>query len=148
MTDAPPLPRALRTAALYLALVGLPALGVAATLRVGSRIDAPPSVGGTWRVVPPADGCALAAGALEIHQSGARLEGRYVPAGGPAQTVQGRVEERRFVLADGGGVRIVGVTRTGRPDQLAAVLETGACSFRTTAAALVRVPEHAASGGH
>jgi|SRR5690606_26360719 len=65
----------------YAPMVGVPLLGVALALRVGSHLQAPPSVGGAWRVVEsrdpgPACPALTALGAirdLRIAQSGPGL---------------------------------------------------------------------------
>ena len=44
----------MRTALLYLLLVGAPVLGVVAILRVGERITPPAAIGGEWAVDPAA----------------------------------------------------------------------------------------------
>jgi len=62
--------------AVYLLLVGVPAAGLAASLRAGNRLHAPPHLSGEWRV----EGMPLAldegdtAGALSISQSGEHVE--------------------------------------------------------------------------
>ena len=63
---------------LYLALVGLPVLGVAGVLRLGGRIEAPPDIGGVWRaeiapavqLVPPCVELTPDATAFDVVQSG------------------------------------------------------------------------------
>lgn len=63
----------MRSAILYVVLVGVPTLGVLATLRAGERVDAPVHIGGTWRVVA-GDGCAVRPGdEIEVVQSGEYL---------------------------------------------------------------------------
>jgi len=60
----------MRSVILYVVLVGVPLLGVLATLRAGERVDAPSHIGGTWRVVA-GDGCAVRPGdEVEVVQSG------------------------------------------------------------------------------
>ena len=66
----------MKTLLLYLALVGLPLLGVSGILRAGSGLVAPPSFGGTWALAT-ADapgGCARPAGPLRVTQSGRRAQ--------------------------------------------------------------------------
>jgi len=66
---------------LYLALVGLPVLGVAGILRLGSRLEAPPDIGGTWRaafapaaqLVPPCVELPPDAAAFDVAQSGVHV---------------------------------------------------------------------------
>lgn len=63
----------MRSVILYVVLVGVPALGVLATLRAGERVDAPAHIGGVWRVVT-GDGCAVRPGdEIEVVQSGEYL---------------------------------------------------------------------------
>jgi len=69
---------ALKSLAVYLLLVGIPLAALAAILRAGGRLHAPPPVAGEWRVdVPgfPVDGAGGEAPprALTVSQSGAHL---------------------------------------------------------------------------
>jgi len=59
---------------IYLALVGLPLAGLAGILRAGSRLHAPPAVGGAWRVEAPAS---PADSLLEVSQSGEHAVVRF-----------------------------------------------------------------------
>ena len=76
---APHAPLSVKTAALYLALVVVPVLGVVGVLRVGGLLEAPPAVGGAWRVTEGAL-CAVPGRTFAVGQSGAflhlRLPGR------------------------------------------------------------------------
>ncbi len=82
----------MRSALLYLVLVGVPTLGVLATLRTGERIDAPSHVGGRWRVAQ-GDGCALRPGdEIEVVQSGEHLSVTW-PGGARAR---GHVRDGRL----------------------------------------------------
>jgi hypothetical protein len=72
-----PEPPTLRTALVYLLLVGLPAAGVAAILYLGEALTPPPRVGGVWAVdAPGAAGCldVPPGWELTLHQSGRWLE--------------------------------------------------------------------------
>lgn len=83
-----------RTASTYLAMVGLPALGLVWVIRSGASLEAPPVVAGTWEVAPhPASSCiGFEAGQeLSIEQSGLYLR---VHAGGAS--VDGRIAEGRI----------------------------------------------------
>jgi hypothetical protein len=63
---------------LYLLLVGLPVLGVVGILRLGSRLEAPADIGGSWRaayapaaqLVPPCVELAPEGPAFDVTQSG------------------------------------------------------------------------------
>ncbi|HEX9950914.1 MAG TPA: hypothetical protein VGB53_04040 [Rubricoccaceae bacterium] len=57
---------------LYIVLVGLPVAAVLAVLRLGDAVEAPPAVGGEWRVEGAAT-CAVPDRTFRIEQSG-----RYV----------------------------------------------------------------------
>ncbi|HEX8299802.1 MAG TPA: hypothetical protein VF594_11640, partial [Rubricoccaceae bacterium] len=59
----------MKSALLYIILVGLPLLGVFAVLRLGEAAEAPPAVGGEWRVVEGAQ-CAVPDSTIRIEQSG------------------------------------------------------------------------------
>lgn len=54
---------------LYLLLVGLPLAGLLAVLRLGSGIEAPPAVGGAWRVVAGGR-CSVPGRLFRVEQSG------------------------------------------------------------------------------
>lgn len=68
----------MRSILLYLALVGLPILGVLAILRLGEEIEAPPHLGGVWsaslapaaQLVPPCVELAHDSTVFRIAQSG------------------------------------------------------------------------------
>ena len=63
----------MRVALLYVALVGLPVVGLLAVLHAGQRLEAPPDVGGVWRVAR-GGACGLQEGdTFEIAQSGQYL---------------------------------------------------------------------------
>ena len=70
---------------LYLVLVGLPLAGLFGILRLGSRLEAPPAIGGAWAVTA-APGAALP-DSLHLSQSGVHLS---VTAGGAK--LSGRLE--------------------------------------------------------
>lgn len=63
---------------LYVALVGLPVLGVVGILRLGRGLTAPPDIGGTWRaglspaaqLVPPCVELSSESSAFDVAQSG------------------------------------------------------------------------------
>ena len=60
-----------KSALLYLALVGLPTLGVLGVIRLGGLITPPPAVGGTWRMEGRGAACVVPGdGVFEIVQSG------------------------------------------------------------------------------
>ncbi|PAP77102.1 hypothetical protein [Rubrivirga marina] len=143
--------RALRTAALYVVLVGVPALGVAATIHVGQNLEAPPSVGGAWAVAPDAEGCARAAGALVVEQSGPQIEAVYTPEGASAVALRGRVADTAAVLGERAScerVEVAVARDPSRPATLRATLQTGVCGCRTTSATLTRADAAPLAGGH
>ena len=59
----------MKTTLLYVLLVGLPVAGLLAVLQIGGLAEAPPAVGGSWRVTRGA-ACDRSAERLEIVQSG------------------------------------------------------------------------------
>ncbi len=91
----------MKSALLYLVLVGLPVLGVVGILRLGESIEPPPSVGGVWRVAGGAS-CAVPEGAFEIEQSGVFLHVLF--PGRPA--VPARLRAGAFAGAGGARARI------------------------------------------
>lgn len=89
----------MRTVLTYLFLVGVPFLGVLAVLHAGQRLEAPPSMAGTWRVVD-GETCGLRAGdVFRVVQSG-----RYVVV-----ALQGRPDLEGTY--HGGEMRAVGGAR-------------------------------------
>lgn len=84
---------------LYLLLVGLPLAGLMAVLRLGTAIEAPPAVGGPWKVVEGGR-CSVPDSLFGVDQSGrfvhvvlpgrpdipARLTGPALAADGGART--------------------------------------------------------------
>jgi hypothetical protein len=96
----------IRPLVLYPVLVGVPALGVLAVLRVGARLEAPPSVGGAWsveaaaRAVDPACAARLAPAALRVTQSGTHLSLAW---GGPrAATLRGTLDGAALSAVEAG----------------------------------------------
>jgi hypothetical protein len=67
-------PKAMRSLAVYLALVGIPLLGLAAILRAGARLHAPPSIAGEWRVLGGPFAIDPATRVLTISQSGEHVD--------------------------------------------------------------------------
>lgn len=63
----------MKTAALYLALVVAPLLGVVGVLQIGGLVEPPPSVGGTWRLTEGAL-CAAPGRTFRVEQSGAFVQ--------------------------------------------------------------------------
>ena len=76
------MPRPLKSLLLYAVLVGVPFVGLLAILRAGSRLHAPPYVGGAWTVAPgaaPHPACAapleeLRRAGMQVSQSGVHLD--------------------------------------------------------------------------
>ncbi len=123
----------------YAPMVGVPLLGVAFALRVGTHLEAPPSVAGTWKVVEggePSPTC-TPAGALgplleiQIAQSGAAvtllLRGELAAA-----KLTGAVGARPDTTAPhaGGGIRV---------DATQGELHLTGEAFRDSVPALLRV---------
>ena len=74
-TEFLPAPRSMpasRSALLYLLLVGVPLAGLAAILHAGSTLQAPPALGGEWRVETREDS-ALIPRTFTIAQSGVHI---------------------------------------------------------------------------
>lgn len=123
---------AVRTLALYAGLVGIPILGLVAVLHAGQRLQAPPSVGGAWRVESVDGGAGecgpLARGAvLAVSQSGVyvtlaiggegdivsiatRLDGDSLTGTVPATAACPRLDGARLVAT---------VDRTSAPHRMA-----------------------------
>lgn len=130
--------RALRTAALYLMLVGLPGLGVAAALQVGRGLTAPPSVGGTWQIATGEGGCDRAGGTLGIAQSGRRLDALYTPGDRAPIPLRGHLRGDTLTL-DGPATGCDRVrARVTGAERVTATVQAGACGCRPTEATLVR----------
>ena len=74
----------MRSALLYLVLVGGPLLVLLGILQAGAAIVPPPSIGGTWSIEEPLPGeigrCVGSPASLEISQSGVRAEALLTPA--------------------------------------------------------------------
>ena len=65
----------MRSVLLYVALVGLPALGVLGVIRLGGMISPPPAVGGTWKMEEGGAACGVPGPVLfGIVQSGEYLQ--------------------------------------------------------------------------
>ncbi|HEX8385006.1 MAG TPA: hypothetical protein VF576_02425 [Rubricoccaceae bacterium] len=90
----------MKSVLLYVALVGLPTLGVLGVIRLGGLISPPPAVGGLWRVEGGGAACVVPGdGVFEIVQSG-----EYVHVSVPGRSdVAGRLV--RGVLRAQGGAR-------------------------------------------
>lgn len=143
--EPPPVPttpssrrRAGRTAGLYLALVLVPAAGVAVALQIGSGLEAPPSVGGRWRVV--AAECDRAEGVLTVAQSGRRVDAVYAPAGRKPMAINGTLRGDTLVLAgaEDGCDHLRALVPAGVATRLQATVQAGACGCRPTEATLER----------
>ena len=89
----------MKSALLYIVLVGLPVLGVLGVLRLGERIVPPTAIGGEWRVEGGGRTCVVPGGRFRIEQSG-----EFVHVVIPGRTdVPGRL--RGGVLNAAGGAR-------------------------------------------
>lgn len=105
-----------RTVLLYLGLVGIPALGVAAILRAGRSITPPISVGGRWAIEADAaaatalpdlaKGADGSAPALVIVQSGVRLAMTLGPSGLATSTARLDGNRLTAALAKGGTAQL------------------------------------------
>jgi hypothetical protein len=143
---------------LYVFLVGTPLLGLAAILHHGRRLQAPPSIGGAWRVETVAaaggagDCAALAPGAVvDVSQSG-----RYVTvtAGRAASTVvaparldagalRGTVSGASACPVLAGATLEATVDRSTTPHRMSARLDGGA----SVAFLATRLPAETRRGG-
>ena len=96
----------MKTALLYLALVGLPVLGVLAILRAGQRLDPPVAFGGMWRVeMAVADStprtCRPPAALLHVEQSGERARVRLGAGSAVGEVTGGRLATRSALAVEG-----------------------------------------------
>lgn len=121
----------MRFAWLYALMVGGPLLALALVLRVGERLDAPASVGGTWSLdtEPP----------LEVVQSGPLLELRRGDDRGRGR-LEGDAVEGRL------GAWTLRARREG-PDRLTGSFSAGTAPL-TTFVAVRRQRPRGAPGGH
>ncbi len=150
-----------KTAALYVALVVAPLLGVVGVLQLGGLVAPPPSVGGAWRVTEGAL-CTVPGRTFSVAQSGAflhlRLPGRPDL---PARLVGGGFEAEGGATAEvspgcsSDAVRVearVGEDVAERITGLAGIPGCGGCpmrpfvAVRDTSAAALGAP--AAQPGH
>jgi hypothetical protein len=148
---------------IYLVLVGGPLAGLFGILRAGSRLQAPPSVGGAWRMEAPpfAAGPDDAYTVAEISQSGVHVEVRIdgslfdgtVRGDSLVATTKARAERRGEPVGLCGPAR--GITlrarldRAAEPDRMTAVFsfpEGTGCA--PSAVQAVRMPAPGRGGGH
>lgn len=97
---------------LYLGLVGLPLAGLLGILHLGSRLEAPPAVGGAWAVTA-APGAALP-DTLHLSQSGVHLS---VTAGGAR--LGGRIGGHAVSAASAAGEEACAASLEARVDTAA-----------------------------
>lgn len=120
----------MKSVLLYLALVGLPMLGVLGVLRLGRHLEAPPDVGGVWRaeiapavqLVPPCVELTPEATAFDVVQSG-RHAG--VTLNDPARTRLEADLQGIRLWARAAQLPVLGTARAACPDaplELAAIL--------------------------
>lgn len=142
---------------LYLLLVGLPVAGVLGILHVGRGLQAPPAVGGAWRIesASPSDGGSAAV--IVLAQSGEHVE--VAVDGGPR--LRGRVRgdsvlayaraEPSPSLADCDPGRALAfrarVDRSVAPHRMTGLLEFDERCLPAPFTA-VRVPARRRGGGH
>jgi hypothetical protein len=81
----------LKSAALYLLMVGVPLLGLVAILHWGESITPPPHVGGAWTIEAACSGVPAEQG-LVVDQSGRFLRAKFVDG----VAGKGRLEGDRF----------------------------------------------------
>lgn len=146
----------MRSLLLYLALVGLPLAGLFGILRAGSRLEAPPAVGGAWRVEAPAS---PADSVLEVSQSGVHAVVRH---GGVR--MRGEVRGDSLFAAAGhtwhtppaavcgpafGRELRARVDRAAEPDRMeGTVIVPGKPECPAAMISAVHVPKPARGGGH
>jgi hypothetical protein len=147
-------PRALKSLAIYVALVGLPLAGLAAILRAGGSLHAPPPIGGQWRIesAPMAEGTGQATPTLAISQSGEHVEvslgslvlrGRFAGDSLAAERRASRPSAPGACFREGGVRLAAHVDTAAHPARMAGVLEAPGCA--RVALRAVRMP--AAAGG-
>lgn len=149
---------------IYLVLVGGPLAGLFGILHAGNRLEAPPSIGGAWRLEssPPfAAGPEEGETMIEISQSGEHVELRIggalfdgtVRGDSIVAATEARAERRGEAVDPCGPPR--GITmrarldRAAEPDRLTAVFSLPAstgCTPSTVRA--VRMPAPKRGGGH
>jgi hypothetical protein len=148
---------------IYLLLVGGPLAGLFGILHAGSRLEAPPSIGGAWRMEAPpfAAGPEEGETTIEISQSGEHVELRIdgalfdgkVRGDSIVAATKARAERRGEPVDLCGPLR--GITmrarldRAAEPDRMTAVFSLPAstgCTPSTVQA--VRMPALKREGGH
>jgi hypothetical protein len=127
---------------LYLAMVGLPLAGLFGILRAGSRLDAPPSVGGSWRIDAPASASSRT---IDISQSG-----EHVVVEVDGARLRGEVRGDTLVAAAPAGCELrLRIDRAAEPDRLVGTMgarENGGCAQAAISAA--RLPASKRGGRH
>ncbi|HET7228977.1 MAG TPA: hypothetical protein VFJ16_03210 [Longimicrobium sp.] len=83
--------------AVYVLLVGVPVAGIAAILRAGNHLHAPPHLAGEWRV----EGTPFALGGDTVHALAVSQSGEHLEVGVGARTVRGRFAGDSLVAAQG-----------------------------------------------
>lgn len=146
----------MRSILLYLALVGVPLLGVLGILQIGRGLVPPPAFGGTWRIEPETAesgaGCALPAGTMRIEQSGLRAR-VMLGAGAGSAEVDGRALRTRTLLPTSGGdcsgwhLDAAGLGGAV-PERLEGRLVPEGCACAPVAFTARRTPEQSASAAH
>lgn len=111
----------MRSVLLYIVLVGLPVLGVLGILRVGSRLAAPPHLGGVWsaglgptaQLVPPCVELAHDAPAFHVAQSGVHVA---VTLNDPSRTEIGARLDGKRLWGHAARLPLLGTARSACPD--------------------------------
>ncbi len=137
---------------LYLAIVGVPLAGLFGILHAGSRLDAPHSVGGSWRLDAPSP-----PGTLDISQSGVHLvvemDGLRMPGeirGDSLVAVAPPTGKTSPACGPDLGRELrAALDRTAEPHRLTGVSGVpGATECPRMAVNAVRVPAETRGGGH
>jgi hypothetical protein len=137
---------------LYLTIVGIPLAGLFGILHAGNRLEAPPSIGGSWRLDAPSP-----PGAIDISQSGVHLS---VEMDGVRMRGEIRGDSlialtpptentSRACGPDLGRELRASIDRTADPHRLTGTVGTpGGADCPRTAVSAVRVPAEKRGGGH
>ncbi|HEU4452571.1 MAG TPA: hypothetical protein VFR81_05895 [Longimicrobium sp.] len=126
---------------LYLAMVGLPLAGLFGILHAGSRIDAPPSVGGSWRIDAPASASTRT---IDVSQSG-----EHVVVEVDGARLRGEVRgDSLFAAAPGRCGLRVRIDRAAEPDRLVGTMGGSGRGCGSTAISAARLPATKRGGRH
>jgi hypothetical protein len=137
---------------LYLAIVGIPLAGLFGILHAGSRLEVPPSIGGSWRLdapSPPGEIVISQSGVhLAVEMDGVRMRGEIRGDSLVALTPPTENTSRACGPDLGRELRAI-VDRSADPHRLAGTVGTpGGADCPRTAISAVRVPAETRRGGH